>query len=140
MGVELADHLRPAFYSREGVNLLTHGGLFFHLFIDEPLEAAQGFKVVFLEGDLDQFLDQGGDFLFVLQGSFYMAKPLKALADTVASRGLDWSGLDPLVESLRIDDERLETLKSVDFEELDGVYRSARARKFLSGIRKELGK
>ena len=74
------------------------------------------------------------------QGSFYMAKPLKALADTVASRGLDWSGLDPLVESLRIDEESLETLKTDDFEELDGVYRSARARKFLFGIRKELGK
>ena len=74
------------------------------------------------------------------QGSFYMAKPLKALADTVASRGLDWNGLDPLVESLRIDEENFETLKSADFEELDGVYRSARARKFLSGIRKELGK
>ena len=74
------------------------------------------------------------------QGSFYMAKPLKALADTVVSRGLDWKGLDPLVESLRIDEENFETLKSADFEELDGVYRSARARKFLSGIRKELGK
>ena len=74
------------------------------------------------------------------QGAFYMAKPLKALADTVASRGLDWKGLDPLVESLRIDEENFETLKSADFEELDGVYRSARARKFLSGIRKELGK
>lgn len=74
------------------------------------------------------------------QGSFYMAKPLKALADTVASRGLDWTGLDPLRESLRIDDDCFERIESVDFDELDGVYRSARARKFLSGIRKELGK
>lgn len=74
------------------------------------------------------------------QGSFYMAKPLKALADYVASRGLDWIGLDPLVESLRIEDDGFESLKASDFDELDGVYKSARARKFLAGVRKELGK
>ena len=72
--------------------------------------------------------------------TFYMAKPLKALADYVASRGLDWIGLDPLVESLRIEDDGFESLKSSDFDELDGVYKSARARKFLAGVRKELGK
>ena len=74
------------------------------------------------------------------RGSFYMAKPLKALADYVASHGLDWTGAVPLVESLRIDEDNLETLRKRDFDELDGVYKSARARKFLSGLRKELGK
>lgn len=74
------------------------------------------------------------------QGSFYMAKPLKAMADYVASRGLDWDGVEPLEESLRIDVDNLETLESKDFDELDGVYKSARARKFLAGLRKELGK
>ena len=73
-------------------------------------------------------------------GSFYMAKPLKALADYVASRGKDWLGAEPLEESLRIDVDRLESLESKDFEELDGVYKSARARLFLAGLRKELGK
>lgn len=74
------------------------------------------------------------------RGSFYMAKPLKALADYVASHGLDWTGAVPLVESLRIDEDNLETLRKRDFDELEGVYKSARARKFLSGLRKELGK
>ena len=69
-----------------------------------------------------------------------MAKPLKAMADYVASRGLDWDGVEPLEESLRIDVDNLETLESKDFDELDGVYKSARARKFLAGLRKELGK
>ena len=73
-------------------------------------------------------------------GSFYMAKPLKALADYVASRGLDWTGVQPLVESLRIDDDNLEALESSDFEELEDVYKSARARRFLTGLRKEIGK
>lgn len=73
-------------------------------------------------------------------GSFYMAKPLKALADYVASRGLEWSGVEPLVDSLRIEEDVLESVTARDFEELEGVYHSARARRFLSGLRKELGK
>lgn len=73
-------------------------------------------------------------------GSFYMAKPLKALADYVASRGLDWTGVCPLVESLRIDDDNLEGLKPSDFDELEDVYKSARAKRFLAGLRKEIGR
>lgn len=73
-------------------------------------------------------------------GSFYMAKPLKALADYVAVRGKDWISSEPLVESLRIDEDNLDSLATEDFNELDGVYKSARARRFLAGLRKELGK
>ena len=73
-------------------------------------------------------------------GSFMIAKPLKAVADYVAARGLDWAGIEPLKESLRIDAECLESLKLGDFDELEGVYRSARARRLLAGLRKELGK
>ena len=71
--------------------------------------------------------------------SFLVAKPLKALADCVASRGLDWHGIEPLAESLRVEEEELGTLKTGDFEELDGIYKSRRARVFLEGLRKELG-
>jgi len=74
------------------------------------------------------------------QGSYYMAKPLKAMADYVAFRRKDWVGIEPLVESLRIDEDSLLSLTAGDFRELEGVYRSARARNFLAGIRKELGK
>ena len=74
------------------------------------------------------------------EGAYYMAKPLKAVADYVSARGLDWSGVEPLVESLRIEEENLESLSAADFDELDGVYKSARARKLLAGLRKELGK
>lgn len=73
-------------------------------------------------------------------GSFYIAKPLKAVADYVAARGLDWTGVEPLEESLRIDGDELQGLQSRDFDELEGVYKSARARRLLAGLRKELGK
>lgn len=72
------------------------------------------------------------------QGPFFMATPLKALADMVASRGLDWTDCRPLVESLRIEPDELEGLTVEDFEMLDGVYYSKRARDFLAGIRREL--
>jgi len=72
--------------------------------------------------------------------SFLMARPLKALCDLVAARGLDWTGTEPLVESLRIDEDWLETLKRGDFDEVSKVYYSLRARRFLEGLRKELGK
>ena len=72
--------------------------------------------------------------------SFLVASPLKAIADYVASRGLEWRGAEPLEESLRIDSECLESLGSDDFDQLEGVYRSRRARDFLTSLRKELGK
>lgn len=72
------------------------------------------------------------------RGSFLVASPLKALADMVASRGLDWSDSRPLVESMRIEPDDLETLTAEDFESLEGVYYSKMARRFLAGLRKDL--
>lgn len=73
-------------------------------------------------------------------GSFFVAKPLKAVCDYVAAHGLDWTGIEPLEESLRIDEENFESLSAGDFDELEGVYKSLRARRLLAGLRKELGK
>ena len=72
--------------------------------------------------------------------SYLVAKPLKAIVDYVVSHGRDWVDSEPLEESLRIDADNLDALAVKDFDELDGVYRSRRARRFLSGLRKELGK
>ena len=41
---------------------------------------------------------------------------------------------------LRIEPESLDELQPADFNELEGVYKSRRARKFLEGLRMELGK
>lgn len=73
-------------------------------------------------------------------GTFLVATPLKALADIVAARGLDWGDSGPLVSSLRIESEDIDGLTSEDFDMLDGVYYSRRARTFLAGLRKELCK
>jgi len=78
---------------------------------------------------------QGGPSTYYL-----VAKPLKAIADYVAARGMDWRGVEPIEESLRIDRDNLDSLTSEDFNELEGVYKSRKARNFLDGIRKELGK
>jgi hypothetical protein len=66
------------------------------------------------------------------------AKPLKALADYIYERSLDWTTIEPLVESLRIEIDDLETLTGDDFNELEGNYESSFVERFLSGIRKEL--
>jgi hypothetical protein len=70
--------------------------------------------------------------------NYLEAKPLKALADYIYERSLDWTTIEPLVESLRIEIDDLETLTGNDFDELEGNYESSLVDRFLSGIRKEL--
>jgi hypothetical protein len=66
------------------------------------------------------------------------AKPLKALADYVCSFEYDWHTVNPLIKSLRIDSDNLETLTAADFDELQGNYEAPNVERFLEGIRKEL--
>ena len=73
-------------------------------------------------------------------GTFLVATPLKAIADIVAARGLDWTGVQPLVSSLRIETDDIEGITSEDFNMLDGVYYSKRARVFLASLKKELNR
>jgi predicted transcriptional regulator of viral defense system len=77
---------------------------------------------------------------------FWIATPLRALADLIFEREWQWVGIDFLTDGLRIDEDELETLKSTDFENIMGVYQTKNcyhARQvnvFLSQLRKELGK
>ena len=71
-------------------------------------------------------------------GTFFVASPLKAICDIVVARHLDWTGVEPLLESMRIESESLESLTTEDFGRLENVYYSKRADKFLSGLKKEL--
>ena len=71
-------------------------------------------------------------------GTFFIASPLKALCDIVVTRHLDWTGIDPLEESLRIERESLERLSAADFDRLAEVYYSKRAARFLAALKKEL--
>ena len=53
---------------------------------------------------------------------------------------VDWGDSGPLVSSLRIESEDIDGLTSEDFDMLDGVYYSRRARTFLAGLRKGMRK
>jgi phage terminase large subunit-like protein len=71
-------------------------------------------------------------------GTFLIAEPLKALADYVYTHSCEWVGIAPAAESLRIEESELDKLTSESFEQLEGVYRSSRVRRFLNGIQKEM--
>jgi hypothetical protein len=71
--------------------------------------------------------------------SFLLAEPLKALADYVYVHARDWKGATPVIGSLRVDEAELATLTAASFDRLADVYRSGRVRKFLAGLRRDLG-
>jgi hypothetical protein len=73
------------------------------------------------------------------QGAFFVAGPLKAMADLVYLNGWDWNSTKPVLESLRVEMDNLCELKIQDFEEIGECYRSGRVQKFLCGLRVDLG-
>jgi len=72
--------------------------------------------------------------------SFFVAGPLKALADYVYVHALDWRSVTPILASLRVDESELNRLTTASFDRLAAVYGSGRVRRFLNGLRKDLGK
>jgi len=71
-------------------------------------------------------------------GSYFIAGPWRALADYVYVYKKEWKGLRPLRESLRIEDEHLETVDIRDLEEIAEAFLSRRVRKFLKSVLKEM--
>lgn len=69
---------------------------------------------------------------------FLMASPVKALADLIYEKRLDWVGVEPLIESLRIDEEDLKLLDTNEIENLRKTYPSSRVHHFLAGVQKDL--
>ena len=70
--------------------------------------------------------------------SFLMASPLKALADHVYAHRADWVSVEPVIESLRLDESSLSGINSETVELLIHNYSSRRVRRFLEGLRKDL--
>jgi len=66
------------------------------------------------------------------------ASPLKSLADIIYEREYNWTTLEPLYKSFRIEYDNLETLTKEDFDELHETYAVSNVENFLIGIRKEL--
>lgn len=69
--------------------------------------------------------------------SFLLASPLKALADYVYVRKLDWRSARPVVESLRVDESALAGIETGAIDELVANCPSLRVRRFLKGLRKD---
>lgn len=87
-------------------------------------------QIIFLAGVARVVLEGGG--------CCFLAGPLKALADYVYVHACDWRSAEPVIGSLRVEEEHLDTLPADAFELLDGVYASGRVNRFLAGLRKEL--
>lgn len=64
----------------------------------------------------------------------FVAQPLRALIDLVALRKEHWSGLDWLTKGMRIDEERLRSLRRKDFTALRPVYRHKAVNAFLHSL------
>ncbi len=69
---------------------------------------------------------------------FLIASPLKALADYVYVHKCDWAGLEPVIESLRVEVDELECLTNAEFDVITDNYNSRRVQRFCKGLRKDL--
>lgn len=70
--------------------------------------------------------------------AFFLATPLKALADYVYAHRCDWSSSTPVIESLRVDKASLCGLTQDMFDEVMAAYRPGRVSRFLVALRKDL--
>ena len=86
-----------------------------------------------LYAGVERLVDEAGDV-------FFMASPIKALADYVHVHRKDWTGLQPVLEDLRIEPDEMGAVTVDEIDLLLENYSSTRVTRFLRGIRKELGR
>jgi len=72
------------------------------------------------------------------EGAFFLATPLKALADHVYAQRCDWHSATPLIENLRVDSQFLAELTGDLFDEVMSAYKPGRVARFLAGLREDL--
>ena len=68
-----------------------------------------------------------------------MARPVRALMDSICLGKQEWQGIDWLVDGLRIEPEQLRSITGADIRSLLLVYRNKRVHSFLTSLAKELG-
>jgi len=69
---------------------------------------------------------------------FLVAKPTKALADYVYVYKRDWTGLHPVIESLRIEPEEFQSVTDNELSMLIGNYKSHKVQRFIRGLKRDL--
>lgn len=72
--------------------------------------------------------------------AFLIATPLRAIADYVYEKKIKWSGIDFLIENLRIEEEELLNIPGQQFDDLMLVYSTKRVLHFLEKLRETLKK
>jgi len=71
---------------------------------------------------------------------FFIASPLRALADYIYIKKMDWKNLKSLTNGLRIELEQIMEIDIDDFIEIKNVYRSRRVLYYLDCLKQELKK
>ncbi len=84
-------------------------------------------------------LYEGVEHIAADEGDYFMAKPLKALCDYIYIHKKSWSGIKPLCDSLRVDEQLLAQLTGEQCDQLYENYQSKRVHAFIKGIKKDLG-
>ena len=87
-------------------------------------------SAVFYNG-VDRIATENGE-------AFFMATPLKALADYVYIHQENWEGSAPVIESLRVEPACLKEPGQAAFDRLYKNYNSKRVKKFIKGLKKDL--
>ena len=70
--------------------------------------------------------------------SFLVASALRALADMVYERKLQWTGIEFITENLRVDEYELKTLERKNIELVISVFKSNRVRNYMRKLEQEL--
>jgi predicted transcriptional regulator of viral defense system len=84
-----------------------------------------------LYADVDRITDEE-------ENIFLMAKPAKALVDYVYVQKKDWTGLNPVIKSLRIEPEEFQSVTNKELCMLIENYKSQRIQRFIKGLKKDL--
>jgi len=114
---------------------------------------------ILARGRTKQFITPFGEFIFyqlpvneyefftgvtrieeISEEPFLLASPLRALADYVYIKKINWQGMSYLINSLRIEIEQLLQCSPIHFIEIKRVYRSKRVLIFLDNLQKEINK
>jgi len=73
------------------------------------------------------------------ENRFLIARPWRAIIDYLHTNKKKWTGIAPLIDSLRIDEARLFETTPYELDEVKSAYRKRSVQKFIDGVRKDLG-
>lgn len=106
------------------------------LVAEHPVFGSFSFLPLALE---EGFFLESVEYLQIERQAMLVATPIRALADLVCERKIEWQGLNWITESLRIEPEDIGGISKADLAVLQQVYKHKRVKEFLSSLADELG-